>query len=147
MTMQTTAQPIELLLVEDNPADVRLVQEALKDAKVLNRLSVAKDGVEALAFLRRQGEYKDAPRPDLILLDLQLPKKTGREVLADVRSDAEMKAIPVVVLTGSLLHRSMLEEEGLAVESYLSKPVDLPQFYTIIRSLRKYMLSDVILPQ
>jgi two-component system, chemotaxis family, response regulator Rcp1 len=144
---KVVGRPMEILLVEDDLDDAGVTLEALRTSEVPCRASLVRDGQEALEFLHRRGLFRRAPRPDLILLDLQLPKKNGREVLGEVRTDAELKAIPVVVLTGSVLHRSMLEDEGLAVESYLGKPVDLTQFYAVIRSLRKYMLSDVILPQ
>lgn len=137
---------IEILLVEDNPADVRLTQEALKDGKLLNTLSVVGDGVEALAFLRRQGQYKDAPRPDLILLDLNLPKKDGREVLAEIKTDEKLKSIPVVVLTVSKAEEDILKTYRLHANCYITKPVDLDQFIAVTHSIEDFWFSIVKLP-
>ncbi|HWQ70506.1 MAG TPA: response regulator [Patescibacteria group bacterium] len=137
---------IEILLVEDNPADVRLTQEALKDGKLLNSLSVVGDGVEALAFLRRQGQYKDAPRPDLILLDLNLPKKDGREVLAEIKTDEKLKSIPVVVLTVSKAEEDILKTYKLHANCYVTKPVDLDQFMKVTQSIEDFWFSVVKLP-
>jgi two-component system, chemotaxis family, response regulator Rcp1 len=148
MTRETIiGRPMEILLVEDDLDDAGATIDALRAGEVPCRVSLVRDGEEALEFLHRQGRFRRTPRPDLILLDLQLPKKSGREVLAEVKAHDHLKAIPVVVLTGSLMHQTMLEEERLNVESYLTKPIDLPQFYGVIKSLRKYMLSDVILPE
>jgi len=122
------AVPIEVLLVEDNPGDVRLTQEALKDAKVRNNLSVVPDGVEALAFLRRSGPYRAVPRPDLILLDLNLPKVDGREVLEEIKADEAFQHIPVVILTSSQAERDIIESYQLRANAYVTKPVDLEQF-------------------
>jgi chemotaxis family two-component system response regulator Rcp1 len=146
MKTETTGTPVEILLVEDSPGDVRLTIEALKDAKVRNSLHVAEDGVEAMAFLRREGEYADAPRPDVILLDLNLPKKDGREVLAEVKADADLKRIPVVVLTVSQAEEDILKTYNLHANCYITKPVDLDQFLTVVRSIEDFWLTIVRLP-
>ena len=141
-----TSRPIEILLVEDNPGDVRLTIEALKEGRVRNRLSVARDGVEALAFLRRQGPHAQAPRPDLILLDLNLPRKDGREVLAEIKDDAVLRRIPVVVLTTSKAEEDVLRTYDLHANCYITKPVDLEQFIMVVRSIDDFWLSVVRLP-
>lgn len=141
-----TAKPIEILMVEDSAGDVRLTVEALKDAKILNHFSVARDGVEAMAFLRREGTYADSPRPDLILLDLNLPKKDGREVLAEVKADDLLKAIPVVVLTTSQAEKDIMRSYQLHANCYVTKPVDLDQFMTVVRSVESFWLTVVKLP-
>lgn len=138
--------PIEILLVEDNPADVRLTQEALREGKVKNRLSVARDGVEALAFLRREGEHASAARPDLILLDLNLPRKDGRQVLAEIKEDAVLRRIPVVVLTTSSAEVDILKSYELHANCYITKPVDLEQFVTVVKSIDDFWLTVVRLP-
>jgi chemotaxis family two-component system response regulator Rcp1 len=137
---------IEILLVEDNPADVRLTQEALKEAKVRNRLHVVEDGVAAMEFLQREGQYADALRPDLILLDLNLPKKDGREVLEEIKQDSSLKRIPVVVLTTSQAEEDILKTYDLHANCYVTKPVDLDQFITIVRSIEDFWLTIVKLP-
>ena len=137
---------IEILLVEDNPGDARLTLEALKEAKVRNRLSHVVNGVEALAFLRREGEYATAPRPDLILLDLNLPRKDGREVLSEIKSDDKLKRIPVVVLTTSEAEEDVLRVYNLNANCYVSKPVDLDQFIKVVRSIEDFWLTIVKLP-
>jgi CheY-like chemotaxis protein len=137
---------IEILLVEDNPADVRLTKEALKEGRILNRLSVVVDGMEAISFLRREGGYKDVPRPDLILLDLNLPKKDGREVLAELKSDDGLKSIPVVVLTTSKAEEDILECYKHHANCYITKPVDLEQFIGVTRSIEDFWLGVVQLP-
>lgn len=139
-------QPIEILLVEDNPADVRLTQEALREGKVKNSLSVARDGAEAIAFLRRQGEFAAAPKPDLILLDLNLPKKDGREVLADIKDDPILRRIPVVVLTTSSAEADILKSYELHANCYITKPVDLEQFVKVVKSIDDFWLTVVRLP-
>jgi CheY-like chemotaxis protein len=139
-------KPIEILLVEDNPGDVRLTIEALKDARVLNHMSVAEDGVEALAFLRRQGRHVNAPRPDVILLDLNLPRKNGREVLAEIKDDADFKRIPVVVLTTSRAEEDIMRSYNLHANCYIVKPVDLEQFLNVVRSIEDFWLTVVKLP-
>ena len=143
---QADPRPVEILLVEDNPGDVRLTQEALKEGRVRNRLHVAGDGVEALAFLRREGRHASAPRPDLILLDLNLPKKDGREVLAEVKTDADLKRIPVVVLTTSEAEQDVLRSYDLHANCYITKPVDLEKFLGVVRSLEDFWLTIVRLP-
>ena len=139
-------RPIEILLVEDNPGDVRLTQEALGEAKVRNNLAVARDGVEALEYLRRQGPFESAVRPDLILLDLNLPLKDGREVLAEIKADPELRRLPVVVLTTSTAEKDILESYNLHANCYISKPVDLEQFVGIVSSIEDFWLTIVKLP-
>ena len=141
-----TGKPIEILLVEDNPADVRLTQEALKEGKVRNNLFVARDGVEALEFLRRQGPHANATKPDLILLDLNLPRKDGREVLADIKNDDTLRSIPVVVLTTSSAEADILKSYNLHANCYITKPVDLEQFVQVIKSIDDFWLTVVRLP-
>ena len=143
----TTARPIEILLVEDNPGDVRLTIEGLRETKVHNHLSVARDGVEALAMLRREGAFADVVRPDLILLDLNLPRKDGREVLAEIKADPELKTIPVVVLTTSRAEQDVLRSYELQANCYITKPVDLEQFLTVVQSIENFWLSVVTLPR
>jgi two-component system, chemotaxis family, response regulator Rcp1 len=140
------AAPIEILLVEDNPGDVRLTQEALKEGKVYNNLHWAKDGVEALEFLQREGKYADAPRPDIILLDLNLPKKDGREVLAVIKQDDHLKHIPVVVLTTSKADEDVLKSYELHANCYVTKPVDLEKFIVVVQSIDRFWLTVVTLP-
>ena len=142
----TTGRPIEILLVEDNPGDVRLTVEAFNEGKVRNNLSVVADGVEALAFLRREGKNADAARPDLILLDLNLPKKDGREVLAEIKEDSNLRRIPVVVLTTSQAEKDILQAYDLRANAYITKPVDLDQFLTVVRSIEDFWLTIVKLP-
>lgn len=146
MSGQTMAKPIEILLVEDNPGDVRLTREAFKEGKVLNNLSVVEDGVEAMAFLRQQGKYADVPRPDLILLDLNLPKKDGREVLPEIKGDTNLKRIPVVILTTSKAEQDILKTYNLHANCYVTKPVDLEQFISVVRFVQHFWLSIVKLP-
>jgi two-component system, chemotaxis family, response regulator Rcp1 len=146
MSPAPSSAPIEVLLVEDNPGDVRLTREALKEGKVWNNLSHVPDGVEALAFLRRQGRYADAPRPDVILLDLNLPKKDGREVLEEVKSDPDLRSIPVVVLTSSEAERDIARAYALHANCYITKPVDLDQFITVVQSIENFWFSVVKLP-
>ncbi|HEX7588023.1 MAG TPA: response regulator [Anaerolineae bacterium] len=140
------AKPIEILLVEDNPGDVRLTIEALKDAKVVNHLSVARDGVQALALLRQEGPYAGAPRPDLVLLDLNLPLKDGRQVLAEIKSDDGLKRIPVVILTTSKAEEDILKTYNLHANCYISKPVDLDQFINVVKSIEDFWFTVVKLP-
>jgi chemotaxis family two-component system response regulator Rcp1 len=146
MENEKTGRPIEILLVEDNPGDVRLTQEALKDAKVLNKLRVVSDGVEALAFLRRQGKYAHAVRPGLILLDLNLPKLDGRKVLAEIKEDPELKRIPVVVLTISKAEEDIIKTYELHANCYITKPVDLEQFMEVVKAIENFWLTVVKLP-
>ncbi|HYD63609.1 MAG TPA: response regulator [Noviherbaspirillum sp.] len=141
-----TVRPIEILLVEDNPGDVRLTREALKDAKVANTLHVVEDGVSALDFLFQRPPYADAPRPDLVLLDLNLPRKNGREVLGEIKSDNGVKSIPVVILTTSRAEEDVLRAYNLHANCYITKPVDFTQFTTIVRTIEDFWLSIVTLP-
>ncbi|MFB3916032.1 MAG: response regulator [Terriglobales bacterium] len=143
---QQHVQPIDILLVEDSPADVRLTREALKEAKVLNVLHVVQDGIAALAFLRREGQYAAKPVPGLILLDLNLPKKDGREVLAEVKQDEKLKRIPVVVLTTSRAEQDVVRSYNLHANAYVTKPVDLKQFLDVIRTIEQFWLAVVTLP-
>lgn len=138
--------PIEILLVEDNPGDVRLTQEALREGKVKNNLHIARDGVEALAFLRREGVHKDAVRPDLVLLDLNLPRKDGREVLAEIKADPKLKMLPVVVLTTSSAEDDIVNTYSLHANCYITKPVDLEQFVKVVKSIDDFWLTVVRLP-
>ena len=138
--------PIDILLVEDSPADVRLTREALKEAKVLNTLHVVEDGVAALAFLRKEGQYALQSNPDLILLDLNLPKKDGREVLAEIKQDESLKRIPVVVLTTSRAEEDVVRSYNLHANAYVTKPVDLKQFLEVIRAIEAFWLAVVTLP-
>lgn len=139
-------KPIEILLVEDNAADVRLTQEALKEGKVHNVLRVARDGMEALEYLRQQGAHKDAARPDLVLLDLNLPRRDGREVLAEIKNDPELKTIPVVVLTTSSAEADILKSYSLHANCFITKPVDLEQFVQVVKSIDDFWLTVVRLP-
>jgi two-component system, chemotaxis family, response regulator Rcp1 len=137
---------IQVLLVEDNPGDVRLTKEALKEGKMLNRVTVVGDGEEALSFLRRQGKYADAGQPDLILLDLNLPKKDGRQVLAEIKADPGLKRIPVVVLTTSSAEEDILKTYDLHANCYVTKPVDLEQFMRVVKSIEDFWVTVVKLP-
>lgn len=137
---------IEILLVEDNPADVRLTVEALKDAKVRNRLITVPDGVEALACLRREGQYADCRRPDLILLDLNLPRKSGLEVLREIKADEDLRRIPVVVLTTSQAEQDIVRSYDLHANCYICKPVDLDQFMGVVQTVEDFWLTIVRLP-
>ena len=146
MNEQERTTPVEILLVEDNPGDVRLTQEALKESKVTNNLSVAEDGVEALAFLKREGKYTDAPRPDLLLLDLNLPKKDGRELLEEIKADENLKRIPVVVLTTSKAEEDILRMYDQHANCYITKPIDFDQFIDVVKSIEDFWLTIVKLP-
>ena len=138
--------PIEILLVEDNPGDVELTREALHDGKIHMNLSVVNDGVEALAFLKREGTFAGAPRPDLILLDLNLPRKDGRAVLGEIKQDPSLRHIPVVILTSSQAEQDIVRAYDLHANCYVTKPVDLDQFITIVRSIEQFWFSVVKLP-
>jgi chemotaxis family two-component system response regulator Rcp1 len=138
--------PVEILLVEDNPGDVRLTQEALKEGKVYNNLHWAKDGVEALEFLQRRGKHANAPRPDIILLDLNLPKKDGRQVLSEIKSDEALRPIPVVILTTSQAEEDVLRSYDLHANCYVTKPVDLEKFMTVVQSIDRFWLTIATLP-
>ncbi|HET9145611.1 MAG TPA: response regulator [Sphingomicrobium sp.] len=142
----TSVRPVEILMVEDNPGDARLTEEALKESKVMNNLHHARDGVEAMAFLRREGPHKDAPTPDIILLDLNLPRKDGREVLAELKNMPRLGNIPVVVLTTSDAEQDIVMSYNLHANCYITKPVDLDKFIDIIRGIENFWLSIVKLP-
>jgi CheY-like chemotaxis protein len=146
MSTQPRRKPIEILLVEDNPGDVRLTREAFADTKVSHNLSVVGDGEEAMAFLRRQGDYASAPRPDLILLDLNLPRKSGREVLAELKHDSELLSIPVVVMTTSEAEGDILNSYYLHANAYVTKPVDLDCFVDVVSKIEGFWLTVVKLP-
>ena len=143
---QQGAPPVEILLVEDNPGDHRLTQEALREGKVYNNLHWVQDGVEALDFLKRRGKYADAPRPDIILLDLNLPKKDGRQVLSEIKQDDDLRYIPVVILTTSKAEEDVLKSYHLHANCYVTKPVDLEQFITVVQSIDRFWLTVVTLP-
>jgi len=147
MSSQTIGKPIEILLVEDNPGDVRLTQEAFRDSKIRNKLHVVGDGVEAMAFLRREGTYAEAPRPDLILLDLNMPKKDGREVLAEIKTEEDLRRIPVVILTISKAEEDILKSYDLHANCYITKPVDLEQFIKVVKAIEDFWLTIVKLPR
>jgi chemotaxis family two-component system response regulator Rcp1 len=144
--MADDARPVEILLVEDNPGDVRLAQEALRDAKMANNLNVVTDGVEALAFLRREGKHAGARRPDLMLLDLNLPKKDGREVLQEVKEDPDLRTIPVVVLTTSDADTDVIRSYELHANAYVRKPVDFDAFIEVVRTIEDFWFTVVKLP-
>jgi two-component system, chemotaxis family, response regulator Rcp1 len=146
MNTGTSGRPIEILLVEDDPGDVRLTMEALKGAKVLNHVSVAEDGAEAMALLRRQGKYADTPLPDLILLDLNMPRQDGREVLAEIKTDPDLKRVPVVVLTTSHDERDVIKAYDTHANCYITKPVDLKQFLAVVEAIDSFWLTVVELP-
>jgi CheY-like chemotaxis protein len=146
MTAQGIPRSIEILMVEDNPGDVRLTREALKGGKVLNRLHVVEDGVAALDFLYRRPPHENAPRPDVILLDLNLPKMDGREVLSTIKSDDSLRLIPVVVLTTSQAEEDVLRAYRLNANCYVTKPVDLHQFNRIVQAIEQFWLTVVTLP-
>ena len=147
MTTQKKGQPIDILLVEDNPGDVRLTQEALKDARVNNTLTVIGDGIEAMAFLKSNGKNPKHARPDLILLDLNLPKKSGLELLEEIKSDDELKTIPVIVLTTSTSQEDIIKSYGLHANCYITKPVDLEMFINVVKSINDFWLTIVKLPK
>jgi CheY-like chemotaxis protein len=146
MTPRPAGQPIEVLLVEDDPGDVLLIREAFEYNKVHNNLNVVSDGEQALAYLRREGEYADALRPDLVLLDLNLPRKDGREVLADVKQDPDLRTIPIVVLTTSEAEEDVLKSYQLHANAYVTKPVDFERFVSIVRQIDDFFVSVVRLP-
>ena len=146
MKVGEESRPIEILLVEDNAGDVRLVKEALEENKFLNNLHVARDGAEAMEFLHKEGKYANAVRPDLILLDLNLPKKDGREVLAEVKVDEDLKRIPVVIMTISKAEEDILKTYNLHANCYITKPIDLDQFIKVVKSVESFWLAIVELP-
>ena len=144
--IETEVRPVEILLVEDSPSDAELTVEALKEARVRNRLSIVEDGVEAMQYLRHEGRFADMPRPDLIMLDLNLPRKDGREVLCEIKADDNLRLIPVVVLTTSRAEQDVLQAYQLNANCYITKPVDFEQFLNVIRSIEAYWLLVVTLP-
>lgn len=146
MQNQFTRRPIEILLVEDNAGDVRLTVEAFRDAKVRNNMAVVRDGVEAMQYLRQEGEFSDNERPDVILLDLNLPRMDGREVLAKLKKDPSLKNIPVVILTTSEAESDILQAYELHANCYITKPVDLEQFVTVVKSIEEFWFEIVKLP-
>lgn len=146
MIENKTDRVVNILLVEDNPGDVRLTREALKEGKIINSLHVATDGVEALQFLRHEGKFARSPHPDIILLDLNLPKMDGREVLAKIKSDPNLRRIPVVILTTSKAEEDIIKTYDLHANCYITKPVDLEQFLTVVRSVEEFWFTIVKLP-
>jgi chemotaxis family two-component system response regulator Rcp1 len=146
MSNQTRSRPIDILLVEDNPGDIRLTQEAFKDGKINNKLNVVMDGEEAILYLKKLGQYAEATTPDIILLDLNLPKKDGREVLAEIKDDPGIKCIPVIILTTSAAQSDIMNTYSNHANCYIMKPVDFNQFITVIRTIEDFWLSIVKLP-
>jgi len=146
VTHQVHTRPIEILLVDDNPADVRLAKEAMKDAKVWNRIYEAYDGDQAMAFLNKQDDYSDAPTPDLVILDLNMPRKDGREVLAEMRADERFTHIPVVILTTSAAEEDVMKSYGLHANCYVVKPFDLHSFIEVVKAIEEFWLCMVMLP-
>ncbi len=140
-------EAVEILMVEDNAGDIRLMQESLKESKLINRVHVTNNGEEALAFLRREGSYAKVPRPDLILLDLNLPKKDGRETLAEIKADDQLKRIPVVILTTSRAEQDIFYAYDLHANCYITKPVDLDQFMTVVKEIEEFWFAIVKLPK
>jgi chemotaxis family two-component system response regulator Rcp1 len=147
MNQEAKPKLADILLVEDNPGDVRLAKEAFKECKLLNKLYQVEDGIEAMAFLRQEGKYSDAPRPDLVLLDLNLPRKDGREVLVEIKNDQDLKIIPIIVLTTSHSDKDILQSYQLNANCYITKPVDFTQFIDVVKSIEKFWLTVVTLPQ
>ena len=147
MNIRNDFQAINILLVEDNPGDIRLTREVLKEGKIQNKLSVVTDGEEAILFLKKIGEYKDVLTPDLILLDLNLPKKDGREVLAEIKGDPSLASIPVIILTTSAAEKDILNTYSNHANCYITKPVDFSQFINVIRAIEDFWLTIVKLPK
>lgn len=147
MNVMTNAKAVEILLVEDNPGDARLTEEAFKDSRLLNSMHRVSDGVEALAYLRQEGQYAKSARPDIILLDLNMPRKDGREVLAEIKEDPELKSIPVVVLTTSDADTDVIKSYELHANCYITKPVDLEKFMHIVQRIEDFWLAIVRLPR
>ncbi len=147
MTTMNPDKPIEILLVDDSPSDTDLTVEALQEGKIRNHLSTVEDGVRAMQFLRREGEYAQAPRPDLILLDLNLPRKDGREVLAEIKADPDLKTIPVVIMTTSQAEKDVDQAYQLNANCYVTKPLDFLQFVALVRSIENFWLTIVTLPR
>ena len=141
-----SGRSVEILLVEDNPDDIDLMLEALKEGHARNRVCIAEDGVEALTLLRRMGQHADAPRPDLILLDLNLPGKSGHEVLAEIKADADLRRIPVVILTSSASEQDVVRSYNLSANCYITKPVDLDEFISLVKAIDSFWLDIVTLP-
>jgi two-component system response regulator len=146
MRSRQLVKPINILLVEDNPGDADLAREALDNSKLNNALHVVDDGEKAMSFLRREGPYVDVPQPDLILLDLNLPKKDGRQVLAEIKADLNLKRIPVVILTTSQAEEDVIKTYNLHANCYITKPIDLNQFLHVVKSIEDFWLSIVLLP-
>jgi two-component system, chemotaxis family, response regulator Rcp1 len=145
-SLRTGARPVQILIVEDNPADARLVREVMRDSKILNEIHWVPDGVEALAFLRRQGKYAEAPRPNIVFLDLNMPKKDGREVLREVKADAGLRSIPVVVMTSSQTEEDIARAYDHHANCYVRKPVDFQQFHQVVKTLENFWFATVELP-
>ena len=146
MSVENIGRAVEILLIEDNPGDVRLTIEALKESKILNNLNIVEDGMEAMAYLKREGKYKDQPHPDLIILDLDLPKKDGREVLAEIKEHKDFKRIPIVVLTISKAEEDILKTYQLHANCFITKPVDINQFIKVVKSVSNFWFTIVKLP-
>ncbi len=146
MPLRPVSDAFDILLVEDNPGDARLAQEALKEGRLSTRLRVVVDGVEAMAYLRREGEFATAPRPHLVLLDLNLPRKDGRQVLAEMKADSDLRRIPVVVLTTSQAEQDILRSYDLHANCYITKPVDLDHFIAVVRAIEEYWCAVATLP-
>lgn len=148
MTLSERAgqHPVQILIVEDNPADARLVREVMRDSKVLNEIHWVGDGVEALAFLRRQGKYADAPRPNLVFLDLNMPRKDGREVLREVKTDSELRRIPIVVMTSSQTEEDIARAYEQHANCYVRKPIDFEQFHSVVKTLENFWFNTVEIP-
>ena len=145
-SVRTGAKPVQILIVEDNPADARLVREVMRDSKILNEIQWVPDGVEALAFLRRQGKYAEAPRPNIVFLDLNMPKKDGREVLREVKADPSLRSIPVVVMTSSQTEEDIARAYDHHANCYVRKPVDFQQFHQVVKTLENFWFATVELP-
>jgi two-component system, chemotaxis family, response regulator Rcp1 len=146
MSFSNIMKPIEILLVEDNPGDIRLCQEALKESKLINRLNIVMDGEEAMNFVRKAGQYENAPSPDLVLLDLNLPKKDGREVLMEIKSDEKLRRIPVVVMTVSSSDEDILRSYDLHANCYITEPVDFERFIEVVKAIENFWFTIVRLP-
>lgn len=144
---EENAVPAKILLVEDNPGDAELAREALESSKFLNKLFVAEDGVKAMQFLNQEGDFKNSPRPDLILLDLNLPRKDGREVLSEIKNDEKLKTIPVVVLTTSKADEDILKSYQLHANCYITKPINLERFFDVVKKIKHFWMSIVVLPK
>lgn len=146
MTQVAAPRPVQILIVEDNPADARLVREVMRDSKILNEIRWVPDGVEAMASLRKQGKYTDAPRPNLIFLDLNMPRKDGREVLAEVKADPDLRRIPIVVMTSSQAEEDIARAYDHHANCYVRKPIDFEQFHSVVKTLENFWFSTVEIP-